>query len=112
MRFPVFGSQRGGEGGSRLREGAMSWVAGLIGLILGSALLGAASSVAAEAPWCLETNEIMSPIEICRFQTFEQCNAQRSQQGGIATCKPNPYYLPSSTGRDAQERKAKTKTNP
>jgi hypothetical protein len=41
-------------------------------------------------PWCLFTGGSESSIEICAFDTFEQCLLTRSGGGGI--CFANPAY--------------------
>jgi hypothetical protein len=69
-----------------------------LGILGALALMLLAAAPASQAqqfrhyPWCLFTGGSESSIELCGFDTFEQCLLTRSGGGGI--CFANPAYRP------------------
>jgi len=65
------------------------------GVVTAAALLPTASAEAYEGPWCMRANAGFGSIaEICHFNTFEACRAERNHWGTTAFCSQNPRYLP------------------
>ena len=73
----------------------MGKVLGTLGVSMFMLLVAAPGSQAQQFrhyPWCLFTGGSESSIELCGFDTFEQCLLTRSGGGGI--CFANPAYRP------------------
>ena len=66
-----------------------------VGLLTAAALLPSINAEAYEGPWCMRANAGFGSIaEICHFNTFEACRAERNHWGTTAFCSQNPRYLP------------------
>src|SRR5262245_19106882 len=77
------------------QESDMKRTAILTAVTIGMALAGATPSLAFyEGPWCVKASLGRSAIEICHFQTIEQCLTERPFYGNSAFCVQNARYLP------------------
>jgi hypothetical protein len=90
----------GGVGG---KEAAMRRMPVILGSSMLALLVNATPSKAQEFrhyPFCLFTGGSESSIELCAFDTFEQCLLTRSGGGGI--CFANPWYW--ATGEQPRQK--------
>ena len=78
-----------------MREVALKIVGtlGLAGLAVGAALAAGVTPVSAaerDYPFCIKSDDYLSPLGDCRFDTLQQCKA--TAFGLRAYCDVNPYY--------------------
>ena len=65
----------------------------LAGLTVGAALTAASAPVSAaerDYPFCIKSDDYLSPLGDCRFDTLQQCKA--TAFGLRAYCDVNPFY--------------------
>ena len=78
-----------------MRDGALKigGKLGLAGLAVAAALTAAAAPISAaerDYPFCIKSDDYLSPLGDCRFDSPQQCKA--TAFGLRAYCDVNPYY--------------------
>ena len=78
-----------------MRDGArkIGGKLGLAGLAVAAALTAAAAPISAaerDYPFCITSDDYLSPLGDCRFDSLQQCKA--TAFGLRAYCDVNPYY--------------------
>jgi Protein of unknown function (DUF3551) len=84
-----------------------------IAAIAGTTLISANSSLAAqkEPPWCLKLASSDLAVDLCNYQTFEQCAQERIINGNMSFCFHNPAYIFNQMNPGEQARKSRRKAD-